>query len=286
MKASIEDERFAFGANWARFLDTVDEARVNISRTCLAGMLGCENLSGMAFLDIGCGSGLSSLSARALGAAVHSFDYDAESVACTKALRRQFFPDDPEWMVEHGDVLDAGYVESLGKFDIVYSWGVLHHTGNMELALRHSRSLVKPGGLYFIAIYNDQGRVSRRWKHVKRLYNRLPSLFRFLVLVPSAAVIWGPICVNDAIRGDPLMTWRNTRQERGMSPWHNLKDWVGGYPFEVAAPDAIIMPLLPEGFVLRNIICRTTGHGCNEYVFERSPNDEKKNLGSRTKAEE
>jgi SAM-dependent methyltransferase len=228
-----------------------------------------ENLSGKSFLDIGSGSGLSSLAAHYLGATVHSFDFDEVSVNCTEELRRQYGHKSRDWVVGRGDVLDEGFMRSLGEFDIVYSWGVLHHTGNMSLALKQSRERVRPGGLLFVAIYNDQGSASRRWRWIKRTYNRLPVALRFLVALPSAVWLWGPTVIRDASQGNPFASWRQSERERGMSPWHDLKDWIGGYPFEVASPDAIIMPMQREGFVLRNLVCRTTGHGCNEYVFQR-----------------
>ena len=227
-------------------------------------------MSGSSFLDIGSGSGLSSLIARSLGARVHSFDYDENSVACTEELRRRYFPGDAQWTIERGQRPRQRVHDLARQFDVVYSWGVLHHTGNMALALSLSRERVAPGGCYFIAIYNDQAGTSRRWAWAKRTYNRLPRMLRFLILVPTAVRLWGPTIAVDTLHGNPLATWNSSKQERGMSPWHDLIDWAGGYPFEVAAPDAIIMPLLHEGFVVRNLICRTTGHGCNEYVFERT----------------
>src|ERR1044072_5239228 len=98
-------------------------------------MLEVDNLLGKKFLDVGSGSGLFSLAARRLGAQVHSFDYDPQSVACTGELRRRYFPDDLHWVVQQGSVLDQGYLASLGSFDVVYAWGVLHHTGAMWRAL-------------------------------------------------------------------------------------------------------------------------------------------------------
>ena len=266
----MTDDRFAFGLNWASFLRTLNDDKIENARQKLAEMLLRPDLAGCSFLDIGSGSGLSSLVARMMGAEVYSFDYDRHSVACTEELRRRYFPDDTGWTVEQGDVLDGRYMASVGQFDVVYSWGVLHHTGNLTLALEHARERVKPGGQFFIAIYNDQGTTSRMWAWVKRTYNRLPSMFRFVILLPCSVVLWGPTIIHDTRRGNPLSSWRNAQRHRGMSPWHDLKDWVGGYPFEVAAPDDIIMPLLREGFELRNLVSRTTGHGCSEYVFERT----------------
>ena len=119
----LRGERFAFGSNWASFLSLLDDDRVREAEKSLKNRLGVGTLRGKAFLDVGSGSGLFSLAARRLGAHVHSFDYDPQSVACTAELKRRFFPDDPEWTVEEGSILDNQYVSGLGLFDVVYSWG-------------------------------------------------------------------------------------------------------------------------------------------------------------------
>jgi 2-polyprenyl-3-methyl-5-hydroxy-6-metoxy-1,4-benzoquinol methylase len=201
------DLRFAFGENWADFLVTVNKEKIENACKKLTELLGLENLSGKSFLDIGSGSGLSSLAAHYLGATVHSFDFDEVSVNCTEELRRQYGQKSRDWVVGRGDVLDEGFMRSLGEFDIVYSWGVLHHTGNMSLALKQSRERVRPGGLLFVAIYNDQGSASRRWRWIKRTYNRLPVALRFLVALPSAVWLWGPTVIRDASRGNPFASW-------------------------------------------------------------------------------
>src|SRR5439155_18132467 len=173
-KEIAEGKRFEFGKNWSRFLACLDEQRIAAAEASLREMLEVNDLVGERFLDIGCGSGLFSLAARRLGAVVHSFDYDPHSVACTQELKRRYFADDAFWTIEEGSVLDAGYLAALGQFDVVYSWGVLHHTGQMWQALDLVAPLVADEGKLFIAIYNDQGGVSRRWRAIKRVYNRSP----------------------------------------------------------------------------------------------------------------
>jgi 2-polyprenyl-3-methyl-5-hydroxy-6-metoxy-1,4-benzoquinol methylase len=262
-------ERFAFGENWQRFLSLLDESRIRRAEESLRHMLQIDELTGKSFLDAGCGSGLFSLAARRLGARVHSFDYDPQSVACAQELRRRYFPADTQWMIEQGSVLDVNYLAGLGRFDVVYSWGVLHHTGAMWQALDNVGKLVDEGGKLFIAIYNDQGKISERWSKIKRTYNRLPSGCRFLVTIPVLIHLNWRSILKDALRMRPFETWRAYGKERGMSPWRDLIDWVGGYPFEVAKPEAIFDFYTARGFTLTRLVTCGGSLGCNEFVFAR-----------------
>lgn len=232
-EAEVErGERFEFGSNWSRFLSVLNDERIALAEQSLRTMLGINDLHGRRFVDIGSGSGLFSLVARRLGATVHSFDYDPQSVACTAELKRRYFPDDPSWVVEQGSALDRDYLQALGPWDIVYSWGVLHHTGAMWQALENVIPLVRPGGTLFIAIYNYQRVMSPVWLWTKRAYNRLPLGLRWLVLIPALIRLWGPRTIFDLLRGKPFYTWRHYAEHgtRGMSAWRDVVDWVGGYP--------------------------------------------------------
>jgi len=267
-------ERFQFGRNWAGFLAVLDDERVAASERALQEMLEMPRLDGLRFLDIGSGSGLSSLAARRLGARVHSFDYDPESVACTSELRRRYFPSSPDWVVEQGSALDAGYLRGLGAFDVVYSWGVLHHTGAMWEALANAAIPVGPRGRLFIAIYNDTGTQSGRWRWIKRKYNELPAAWR----TPFAVAVTLPqelkALARETLRGRPaeyFRSWTGYGQLRGMNKWHDIIDWVGGYPYEFATPDRLFDFYRARGFRLAKMKCGGVGLGCNEMVFERGP---------------
>ena len=152
--AAGDHVRFEFGKNWQHFLSVLNDARITQAEASLRTMLGVEHLNGQRFLDIGCGSGLFSLAARRLGAIVTSFDFDPQSVACTSELRRRYLGGDPTWVIGQGSVLDADFMRSLGTFDIVYSWGVLHHTPDTPHAIREVRRVLRPGGRSRIMIYH------------------------------------------------------------------------------------------------------------------------------------
>ena len=266
-------ERFEFGGNWASFLSVLDEERIVAAERGLQRMLQVERLDGLRFLDIGSGSGLSSLAARRLGARVHSFDYDPQSVACTNELRRRYFPADEQWTVERGSALDPEYLRSVGAFDVVYSWGVLHHTGQMWQALENAVIPLSAGGKLCIAIYNDTGTQSRRWRTIKRVYNELPKLARKPFAIAVTAPAEAKALAGAVLRGRPgdyVRSWTDYRRRRGMNKWHDIVDWVGGYPYEFATPDQIFDFYRARGFTLTKMKCGVVGLGCNEFVFERS----------------
>jgi len=266
------EPRFAFGENWAQFLGALNEERIGAAQSALQEMLGLESFGGLRFLDIGSGSGLMSLAARRMGASVHSFDFDARSVACTRELQRRFFPGDAHWRVEHGSALDRDYLGRLGAFDIVYSWGVLHHTGAMWLALDNAARSVTPGGTLFIAIYNDQGGKSRVWWLIKRGYVGLPRICRtpYSAMIRLVAVVAS--IVRHPLRLRPraaLAPWLGERRERGMSAKYDWIDWIGGFPYEFASFETLQAYIESHGFTLVNAR-PTTGWGCNQLVFRRS----------------
>jgi len=265
--------RFEFGKNWARFLADLNDQRIARAEQSLRVMLETADLAGKSFLDIGSGSGLFSLAARRLGARVHSLDYDPDSVACTRELKRRYFPGDPEWTIQEGSALDEAYLSSLGAFDVVYSWGVLHHTGQMWRALENAAVPVAPDGKLFVAIYNDMGSKSVRWRWIKRTYNNLPGLlkspFALAVMAPEElkAIVRAAVTLNP---GAYLKSWTRYDPDRGMNRWRDIIDWVGGYPYEFASPEAIFDFYLARGFQLTRMKCGGVGLGCNEFVFQRT----------------
>lgn len=260
--------RFEFGNNWRSFLALLDERRIEESERAIKISLGRDNLAGLRVLDIGSGSGLSSLAMHRLGASVTSFDYDAMSVECTRELRDRFAAGSERWEVMRGSVLDAPFMATLGSYDIVYAWGVLHHTGDMWRAIDLAASRVADGGQFLVALYNDQGWRSRLWWHIKRVYCS-GSIGRALVKTAFYPLFALYALALDLRQGNmPGTHARNYARRRGMSLIHDWRDWLGGYPFEVASPAAVHSALIPRGFSLENETL-TRGWGCSEFVLRQ-----------------
>jgi 2-polyprenyl-3-methyl-5-hydroxy-6-metoxy-1,4-benzoquinol methylase len=264
-----DERRFAFGRNWGRFLHVLSDARVAEAERSLRAMLRVDELRGRSFLDVGSGSGLFSLAARRLGARVHSFDYDAASVACTAELKQRYYRNDPDWIVEQGSVLDPRYLKSLGEYEVVYAWGVLHHTGAMWAAFENVTSLVAPGGHLFLAIYNDQGAWSSRWRKVKRLYCSGPLGRAVVCATCIPAFVARDLAADLVWRRNPTRRYSEYKRRRGMSVIHDWIDWLGGYPFEVAKPERVFDFFSERGFHLRKLKTCGGSVGCNEFVFQR-----------------
>lgn len=266
----MPEARFGFGENWLRFAAALRPEQIAEAEKSVARLLGRNDLSGLSFLDIGSGSGLFSLAARTMGGRVLSFDFDPDSVACTRALRDHFRPNDPLWIVEHGSILDMGFVNRLGVFDIVYSWGVLHHTGAMWTALENAAARVAPGGVLAVALYRRTP-LCPGWRTEKRLYTRSPRAVQAAIQnVYKVAFFLGK-----AARGqNPIAYVHSYKSNRGMSWHHDVHDWLGGYPYESASPAMVKQRLDRLGFCMVRSFERPAGlgifgTGCDEYVAQR-----------------
>jgi 2-polyprenyl-6-hydroxyphenyl methylase/3-demethylubiquinone-9 3-methyltransferase len=212
-----------------------------------------RSLAGKRFLDIGCGSGLHSLAALRLAAAeILSLDYDARCVSCTQKLHTMA-GNPPQWIIRQADIL-ADPLLTDQSFDIVYAWGSLHHTGNLWRAIEQSLRHVAPGGLFFVAIYNKHW-TSPAWKIIKHLYCLLPTKAQDLWVVLYAA--W------ETLKRKP------GNRVRGMKWRHDLRDWLGGYPYEYAGRDEVVRFMRDRHFQLKKEILNS-GTGCSEFLFVKS----------------
>lgn len=260
---------FAFGRNWSDFIaHCFSEERVRESQRHLLHMLKRPNLEGMSFLDIGCGSGLHSLAAYLSGAErVISFDYDPDSVAATRRLHE--YVGRPEtWEIMQGSVLDRAFLDGLPRCDIVYSWGVLHHTGAMWEAVRNAASTMAPDGVFYIALYTTDVYVSpgpEFWLTVKKIYNTSWRPVQWLM--ETAYYLWVKRRALLARKSWNTPNTRGTSPPRGMSRRTDIRDWLGGWPMEFAGLQETKEFCSRElGLELVNILA---GEANTEYVFRR-----------------
>jgi 2-polyprenyl-6-hydroxyphenyl methylase/3-demethylubiquinone-9 3-methyltransferase len=263
------ESHFAFGENWSDFAARLGEAQIARAVESLARLLPPEELAGRSFLDIGSGSGLSSLAALRLGAGrVLALDIDPDSVATTSRVLAAHAPG-ADWTARAANILDVSPAE-LGRFDVVHSWGVLHHTGDMWRAVERAAALVAPGGLLALALYRKTPACGA-WREAKRLYSAAPAWAQ----APARWLFSGALLAGVAVRGaDPVRYVREYREQRGMSFRHDVHDWLGGYPYESAAPDEVLARAERLGLTNRRsfLIAQSRGlfgSGCDEFVFGR-----------------
>jgi len=261
--------RFRFGKNWLKYIGSLQDEDINRAALTLQESLGPVREEVSTFLDIGSGSGLSSLAAIKIGyKKVVSFDFDEDSVRATKTLRDVVGSDSERWSIYQGSVLDMQLIRRLGQYDVVYSWGVLHHTGAMWNAIGNATELVSEEGRILFSIYNNQGLASRYWWCVKWLYNRLPILR--VPLTAFFGMYFASLYLASDIVNRRTLGSRFKSDKRGMKFWVDLTDWLGGFPFEVASPFALREFMERKGFeCIRESLVGKHRHGCNEFVFKR-----------------
>lgn len=252
---------FSFGENWSAYKKQVTQAQIDTSLKDLENWLGTENIKGKRILDIGCGSGVHSFNFYRLGASeLVSFDYDIHSVNTTIEFWKEM-NEPANWRVFQGSVLDEKLISELGQFDIVYSWGVLHHTGSMWEAIRNAMKPVAAGGKFWIAIYQGVDTYERDLT-LKKRYNQASWLGK-----KRMVLYWVLRKIKTQLsRRENPFAW-NKKNERGMDVYHDIIDWLGGLPYEVASVDQIKAFCEPEGFRLLKV---DTTEGCAVYLFEKA----------------
>ena len=269
MASTDTADRFGFGANWADYIEkNFSKDRLDISKTHLLEFLKLSNLEGKTFLDIGCGSGLHSLAAYESGAkSVFSFDFDKNSVATTKKLHA-FAGSPNNWTISQGSVLDAEFMQTIPKADIVYSWGVLHHTGSMWEAINNAAIPMHEDSIFCIALYTTDVYIDptpEYWLKIKRQYNDGGELRkRFMEWRYAYRQLIAPRLKR---LENPLRVIRDYKQTRGMSYWTDVRDWLGGWPMEFAGIEETKVFCRDKlGLEMLNI---NAGEANTEYVFRR-----------------
>jgi 2-polyprenyl-6-hydroxyphenyl methylase/3-demethylubiquinone-9 3-methyltransferase len=269
MSDTAPDLRFEFGANWSSFVEKAfTPERLVGAAASLRKMLGAETLEGRTFLVVGCGSGLFSLAACGLQASrVVSFDYDRQSVSASERLREQAGIPAAQWHIRQGSILDRAFLDQLEPADVVYSWGVLHHTGAMWTAIDNVCGLVRPGGQLAIAIYNRVDRLgdsSAMWWKIKRQYNRSPELIRRAM----EGALWSRYAVREVVKGrNPFAAQANGGVSRGMERAHDIRDWLGGFPYEYATAGEVFNHVHGKHGLRLEFLYTGEGNLCNQFTF-------------------
>lgn len=264
-----DDRRFEFGKNWKDFIERhYSQDIVDVSKRHILGFMKRDDLKGLSIIDIGCGSGLHSMAMFQSGAAsIHSFDYDPNSVAATRMVHT-IAGSPATWTMQQGSVLDDAFMASLPQFDFVYSWGVLHHTGDVWKAIRLASDRVKKGGLFYIALYSadvQKDPTPEFWLEVKQKYVTSGWLKRRQM---DWWYVWRFMMHKNPARIPVVLKqMRDYRKNRGMNMFTDIRDWLGGWPMEFVWDAEAVKFLEERGFKLKEI---ATGHANTEFLFERT----------------
>jgi len=253
---------FSFGKNWSSFVEVITENDISRAMDDINYWLGSNGVEGKTVIDVGCGSGIHALAFCRLGAkSVHAFDYDSASVDATRKMHLRY--GSPEhWTTEQGSVLDSNYVGSLGTFDIVYSWGVLHHTGAMWDAIANCVKLMAPGGVFWLSLYAKGPRYPKDLALKKKFNASSPLVKRWML---GKRILRRML--SEAKHGRNPLAWNRPRA-RGMNEYHDMVDWLGGLPYETASEDELVKFARKNGLILERIKVQSEG-GCSKYVLSR-----------------
>lgn len=253
---------FSFGQNWKNYASHMDDSAINLAREDIEEWLGKYLITNQRVLDIGSGSGIHSYIFSQKGAKeLISFDYDPYSVETTKNFWVK--AGKPKtWQIMQGSVLDQDFLNQLGKFNIVYAWGVLHHTGQIWKAIENALSLVETKGYFFVSIYT-KGPLYPTHLALKQKYNQASNWGKKYLEFKE---IFGHMKQRLKKRKNPF-GWNQTK-ERGMSVYYDIIDWLGGLPYEVASPTEMTEFCQKFGFEVKKMKELPEG-GCSQYLFKR-----------------
>ncbi|MCF7871709.1 class I SAM-dependent methyltransferase [Candidatus Woesearchaeota archaeon] len=267
----LSDKHFSFGENWKIYLKNLNNKKIKLAEKSLIDFLKNKDaIKNKTFLDLGCGSGLFSLASINLGAKkVVSVDVDKDSVACAQFLKKKYCKNNNSWKIIYGSALNDSLLKKLGKFDIIYSWGVLHHTGDMYKAFKNIDYVAKKGSFIYLAIYNDNRKVlegkSVFWHKIKKIYNKSGTFVKQLMYQTYKTYLILGITTSGK---NPAKYIREYETLRGMNFYTDIKDWLGGYPYQYASVETLTKYFRNRNYSIEKII-KARSIGCNELLLKR-----------------
>jgi ubiquinone/menaquinone biosynthesis C-methylase UbiE len=139
------------GLEWGsrEFFDAVTRERY-ARQPFMADAVGFTLYRGKRLLEIGCGLGTDLMEFARHGARVTGLDLTHASVALA---RRRFELESMAGQFAVGDAENMPFSDN--SFDVVYSFGVLHHTPDTRRAFGEVHRVLKPGGEAVIMLYHS-----------------------------------------------------------------------------------------------------------------------------------
>jgi len=210
------------------------------------------------------------LAALRLGArSATGLDIDPSSVEAARTVFKKLGAAN-QWSVEVASVFDLT-PEKNGTYDIVHSWGVLHHTGDMGLAIRKAAALVASHGYLAVALYRKTP-LCAFWRQEKKFYARSNRSIQAAIGGIYRTAFRAALIARGR---NPVNYVRNYKTTRGMNWFTDTHDWLGGYPYESATPQEVTDFLNSLGFTVVRTFEKPAAAGglfgshCDEFVAVR-----------------
>jgi len=262
---NLYKKKFSFGKNWQNFNKNITNKNINNSIKYFKNFTKFVNLKNKTFIDVGCGSGINSLLAIKLNAKkVLSIDIDENSVSACKLLRKKYKISNKNWIIKQVSILDTSKIKKLGKFDFIYSWGVLHHTGDMNKAFDNLFLLAKKKSYIYVSIYNKY-LTSNTWKIIKYFYASSNNFIKKIMEKIYITIYYIGLNLNKY----SIKEYKKSFVlKRGMSFRHDIIDWLGGYPYEYLSFEDLSAIFFKKGYSILSFK-KSNGVGCNEIFVKR-----------------
>jgi SAM-dependent methyltransferase len=180
-----------------------------------------REISGRPVLDGGCGNGRWAYGFERLGCEIHGFDASPNGIEYARQHVKGRF--------DVANILDGESLLRLytkNSFDIVWCWGVLHHTGDPERAFQNIAQFVKPGGTMHIYVYGKKS-ISNRL--LRFIFNRFGFKTRVTLARILSAINHSSVHSNFDGLSPPLASEHDEEQ---------VRDWFhnAGFTFKRVYP--------------------------------------------------